>query len=85
MATGCADEDSTRLATECVRASRDPHVIHTASLLSDAEVTREGDLVVVRTRVPVGIGMDLKIRFRQWTYRCRERGGRLEFVDYERG
>ncbi len=68
-----------------MRASRDPHVIHTASLLSDAEVTREGDLVVVRTRVPVGIGMDLKIRFRQWTYRCRERGGRLEFVDYERG
>ena len=47
-------------------------------------MTREDDLVVVRARVPLGIGIDLKLRFRQWTYRCRERDGRLEFLGYER-
>ena len=84
LAAGCSDREVARVATDCVRSSRDPHVIHTASLLIDAEVTREGDVVVVRARVPLGIGIDLKIRFRHWTYRCRERDGSMEFLGYER-
>jgi hypothetical protein len=87
QASGCdvLDTQTARLATDCVRASGDPRVIHSASLLTDADVTVDGDGVEVRTRTPIGIGMDLRVKFREWTYRCRRTGERLEFVDYSRG
>jgi len=58
--------------------------MHTASLLVEAEVTRHGEIVVVTASVPVGIGAEMKLRFRKWTYRCRDRGGRMEFLGYVR-
>ena len=78
------DPELSGLAAACIRASRDPLVMHTASLLSDAEVTVEGDEIRVLASIPVGIGLDLKLRFRYWEYRCRREGDALVFVGYER-
>ena len=58
--------------------------MHTASQLTDAEVSVEGDQVVVQARVPVGIGLDLRLRHRRWRYRCRRDGDRMEFLGFER-
>ena len=75
--------DEVALATRCMRASDDNRVKHSSSWLSNAEVDIEGDLVTVRTEVPVGISIGGKIKFRYWTYRCRMSGERMEFLGYE--
>ena len=88
LALGCAacdraERESTALAVACMRAADDNRVKLSASWLSGAEVEVEGDRVTVHTEVPVGVGIDGKVRFRYYEYRCRIRDGALEFVGYE--
>ncbi len=82
---GCTGNgaDEVDLATRCLRASDDNRVKHSASMLSDADIEVGEDRVVVRARVPVGISLSAKIKFRHWTYTCRRDGEQLFFVGYE--
>lgn len=75
--------DDVALATQCMRASDDNRAKLSASWLSSAEIEVRGDLVTVRTEVPVGISMDARVKFRHWIYRCRRRGNEMEFLGYE--
>lgn len=86
-AGACSSEytDEVALATRCMRASDDNRAKHASSWLSSAEIDVDGDMVTVRTEVPVGISIGGKIKFRYWTYRCRMIGGRMEFLGYETG
>ena len=85
MATACTshDADEIELATQCMLASGDNRAKLSASWLSSAEIKIDGDLITVRTEVPIGISIDAKVRFRHWIYRCRRHGERLEFLGYE--
>ena len=84
-ALGCSPGDpaDVALATQCMRASDDNRAKLSASWLSSAEIEVSGDLITVRTEVPVGISMDATIKFRHWVYRCRRRGDEIEFLGYE--
>ena len=75
--------DDVALATRCMRASDDNRAKLSASWLSSAEIDIRGDLITVRTEVPVGIGVDARVKFRYWEYRCRRRGDDMEFLGYE--
>lgn len=75
--------DGVELATRCMRASDDNRVKLSSSWLSSAEVEVEGDLVTVRTEVPIGISIGGRIKFRYWTYRCRMAGDEMVFLGYE--
>ena len=83
---GCGDYDAekTDLATRCMRAGDDNRAKLAASWLADAEIEIEGDLVTVRTSVPVGVSVSGKVKFRHGEYRCRRHGERLEFLGYRR-
>lgn len=79
-----SDEPSdVALATQCMRASDDNRVKLSSSWLSNAEIEVRGDLVTVRTEVPIGISIGGKLKFRYWEYRCRRHGERMEFLGYE--
>jgi hypothetical protein len=85
-ATGActSDEpDHAALAVQCMRSSDDNRAKLSASWLSSAEIEVDGDLITVRTEVPVGISIDAKVKFRYWVYRCRRDGERMEFLGYE--
>lgn len=75
--------DDVALATRCMRASDDNRAKLSASWLSSAEIEIRADMITVRTEVPVGIGIDAKVKFRHWVYRCRRRGDEIEFLGYE--
>jgi hypothetical protein len=75
--------DEVALATRCMRASDDNRVKLSSSWLSSAEIDVRGDLVTVRTEVPVGISIGGTVKFHYWTYRCRMAGERMEFLGYE--
>lgn len=75
--------DEIALATECMRASDDNRVKLSSSWLSSAEIDVKGDLVTVRTEVPVGISIGGTVKFHYWTYRCRVADDRMEFLGYE--
>jgi hypothetical protein len=79
------DPDDVALATRCMRASDDNRAKLSASWLSSAEIEVDGDLITIRTEVPVGISIDARVRFRHWIYRCRVRGDQMEFLGYETG
>ena len=78
----CTDQDreTARLASGCINASPDNRVKLSGSWSSSFEVETEGEDIIVRTEVPVGIALNGKIKFGQREFRCRERGGRIEFV-----
>lgn len=78
------DADDVALATQCMRASDDNRAKLSASWLSSAEIDVSGDSIIVRTEVPVGIGIDATVKFHYWVYRCRKRGDEVEFLGYER-
>ena len=85
-ATGaCTSDDpgDVALATQCMRASDDNRVKLSSSWLSSAEIEVRGDLITVRTEVPVGISIGGRVTLRQWVYRCRRQGERMEFLGYE--
>jgi len=86
LSAGCSDYDAheTELATRCMRAGDDNRAKLAASWLSDAEIEVDGDLVTVRTSVPVGISIKGEIKFRHGEYRCRRDGERLVFLGYRR-
>ena len=87
VAGACSPDytDEVTLATRCMRASDDNRAKHASSWLSSAEIDVDGDIVTVRTEVPVGISIGGKVKFRYWTYRCRMIGERMEFLGYETG
>lgn len=68
-----------------MRASDDNRAKLSASWLSSAEIEIDGELITVRTEVPVGISIDANLKFRHWIYRCRIRGDQIEFLGYEAG
>jgi len=77
------EQGEVSLATQCMRASDDNRVKLSSSWLSNAEIEVRGDLVTVRTEVPVGISIGGKVKFHYWEYRCRRHGARMEFLGYE--
>ena len=77
------DADEVALATQCMRATDDNRAKLSSSWLSNAEIDIRGNLITVRTEVPVGIGIDGTFKIRNWVYRCRKRGERMEFLSYE--
>jgi hypothetical protein len=79
------DPDDVALVTRCTRASDDNRAKLSASWLSSAEIEVDGDLITVRTEVPVGISIDARVKFRHWINRCRVRGDQIEFLGYETG
>lgn len=85
VASACTSDDSDEvaLATRCMRAANDNRAKLSASWLSSAEVEVQGDMVTVRTEVPIGISIGGRIKFRYWTYHCRDHGDRMEFLGYE--
>jgi hypothetical protein len=85
-ATGaCTSDDpgDVSLATQCMRASDDNRAKLSSSWLSSAEIEVRGDLITVRTEVPVGISIGGRVTLRKWVYRCRRQGERIEFLGYE--
>ena len=86
-AGACTSDDpgDVALATQCMRASDDNRAKLSSSWLSSAEIEVRGDLITVRTEVPVGISIGGRIKFRYWVYRCRKHGERMEFLGYEAG
>ncbi len=87
-ATGaCTSDDpgDVSLATQCMRASDDNRAKLSSSWLSSAEIEVRGDLITVRTEVPVGISIGGRVTLRKWVYRCRRQGERMEFLGYEAG
>ena len=80
---GSSEPGDVALATQCMRASDDNRVKLSSSWLSSAEIEVQGDLVTVRTEVPVGISIGGKVKFRYWEYRCRRHGETMEFLGYE--
>ena len=86
MALGACSSDEAgevALATQCMRASSDNRAKLAASLLSNAEITIQEDLITVRTEVPVGVSIGGTVKFRYWIYRCRRNGTQVEFLGYE--
>ncbi len=87
-ATGaCTPDDpgDVSLATQCMRASDDNRAKLSSSWLSSAKIEVRGDLITVSTEVPVGISIAGRVTLRQWVYRCRRQGERMEFLGYEAG
>ena len=85
VAGACTSDepDDVALATQCMRASDDNRAKLAASWLSNAEITIHGDLITVRTEVPVGVSIGGTVKFRYWVYRCRRQGKQVEFLGYE--
>ena len=85
LLAGCSSGEpgDVALATQCMRASDDNRVKLSSSWLSNAEIEVQGDLVTVRTEVPVGISLGGKVKFRYWEYRCRRHGEKMEFLGYD--
>ena len=85
--SACTSDDpgEVTLATRCMRASDDNRVKFSSSWLSSAEIEVRGDLITVRTEVPVGISIGGKVKLRYRVYRCRRDGERMEFLGYEVG
>ncbi len=83
----CTSDDpgDVALATQCMRASDDNRVKLSSSWLSSVEIEVRGNLITVRTEVPVGISIGGRVTLRQWVYRCRRQGERMEFLGYEAG
>lgn len=87
-ATGaCTSDDPSdvALATQCMRASDDNRAKLSSSWISSAEIEVRGDLITVRTEVPVGISIGGRVTLRKWVYRCRRHGEQMEFLGYEAG
>ncbi len=87
-ATGaCTSDDPSdvALATQCMRASDDNRAKLSSSWLSSAESQVRDDLISVRAEVPVGTSIGGRVTLRQWVYRCRRQGERMEFLGYEAG
>ena len=84
-ASACTSHDAgeVALATQCMRSTDDNRVKLSSSWLSNAEIEVRGDLITVRTEVPVGIGIDGTIKIRKRVYRCRTHGEQMEFLSYE--
>ncbi len=78
----CSDEkrEMARLATGCINASPDNRVKLSGSWSNNFDVEVKGSEITVRTEVPVGIGMDGKLKFRKREFHCRQRGDQLEYV-----
>lgn len=78
----CTDQEreTARLASGCINASPDNRVKLSGSWSSSFEVETEGEEIVVRTEVPVGLSLAGKIKFRQREFHCRRAGNRIEFV-----
>ena len=83
IAVACTPDDSSdvALATQCMRAADDNRAKLSASWLSSARIEVHGELITVRTEVPVGISIGGRVRFRYWVYRCRRHGERMEFLE----
>jgi hypothetical protein len=75
--------DDIALATRCMRASDDNRVKLSSSWLSSAEIDVNGEMVTVRTEVPVGISIGGRVKFHYYTYRCRMDGEQMEFLGYD--
>lgn len=82
LLVACSDEkrETARLASGCINASDDNRVKLSGSWSNSFEVEVRGDEVTVRTEVPVGIGLDGKVKIRSREFRCRKRGDQLEYL-----
>ncbi|MDX1515177.1 MAG: hypothetical protein R3174_15675 [Gammaproteobacteria bacterium] len=80
--SACSDEDReiARLASGCIKSSPDNRVKLSGSMSNNFEVERHGDEILVRTEVPVGIGLDGKVKFRHREFRCVETNGEIRYV-----
>jgi hypothetical protein len=78
----CGDEqrERARLATGCINASPDNRVKLSGSWSNNIDVEVEGSEIKVRTEVPVGIGLDGRLKFRHREFRCRRSGGGIEYI-----
>jgi hypothetical protein len=85
VAGACTSDEpgEVALATQCMRASDDNRAKLAASWLNNAEITIHGDLITVRTEVPVGVSIAGTVKLRRWVYRCRRQGNGVEFLGYE--
>lgn len=82
LLVACSDEDRevARLATGCINASPDNRVKLSGSWANNFDVQVNGDEFAVRTEVPVGIGLDGKVKFRKREFRCRESDGEIVYL-----
>ena len=78
----CSDEkrEMARLATSCINASPDNRVKLSGSWSNNFDVQVDGSNINVRTEVPVGIGLDGKLKFHKREFRCRTVGGEIIYV-----
>lgn len=74
------DREAARLATGCINASPDNRVKLSGSWSNNFDVEVEGSEITVRTEVPVGIGLDGKVKIRHREFRCRRSGGEIEYI-----
>jgi hypothetical protein len=72
--------EKARLATGCINASPDNRVKLSGSWSSNFDVVVEGDKITVRTEVPVGIGLNGKVKFHHREFECRKTGDRIQFI-----
>ena len=82
LLVGCSDKEreAARLASGCINASPDNRVKLSGSWSNSFDVEVEGNDIVVRTEVPLGIGLNGRLKFGQREFRCRTAGDRIEFV-----
>ena len=78
----CSDEsrEQARLATGCINASDDNRVKLSGSWSNNFDVEVKGSDIIVRTEVPVGIGFDGKVKFRNREFRCRQTSDGITYV-----
>jgi hypothetical protein len=82
LLAACSDQamEKARLATGCINASPDNRVKLSGSWSNNFDVVVVADKITVRTEVPVGIGVDGKLKFRHREFECRKIGDRIEFT-----
>ena len=82
LLVACSDQEmeKARLASGCINASPDNRAKLSGSWSNNFDVLVEGKEITVRTEVPVGIGLNGKLKIRHREFRCRNKGDRIEFI-----
>ena len=82
LLVACSDQEmeKARLASGCINASPDNRARLSGSWSNNFDVLVEGDKITVRTEVPVGIGLNGKLKIRHREFRCRNKGDRIQFI-----
>ncbi len=82
LLVACSDQEmeKARLATGCINASSDNRARLSGSWSNNFDVLVEGDKITVRTEVPVGIGLNGKLKIRHREFQCRNKGDRIQFI-----